>query len=226
MTEDSESITGLEYNTQRPHLRVPGYGRNIQKMINHAISIDNNEDRNKIAGAIVSVMGQVNPQLKEIEDLNHKLWTHLFLISDFELDVDSPYPKPSPETFTNRPDILDYPQDKIRYGHYGLAIQNMLKVIGDLEEGDKKDHLSGLMVNLMKRMYLTWNRSSVDDDLIIKQLTELSGGKINIKEEIQIDSTSELLKTIGTTTSSFKKKPQHKNQKNNNNNKNRNYKKR
>lgn len=225
MTEESESITGLEYNTQRPHLRVPGYGRNIQKMINHAISIESSEDRNKIAGAIVSVMGQVNPQLKEIEDLNHKLWSHLFLISEFNLDVDSPYPKPAPESFTSKPDVLDYPQDKIRYGHYGLAIQNMLKIIGEFEEGDKKDHLSGLMVNLMKRMYLTWNRSSVDNDLIIKQLTELSGGKINLnEEEIQIDSTTELLKTI-ETTNSYKKKPQHKNQKNNNN-KNRNYKKR
>lgn len=224
MTEDSESITGLEYNTQRPHLRIPGYGRNIQKMINHAIAISDKDERNKIAGAIVSVMGQVNPQLKEIEDLNHKLWTHLFLISDFELDVDSPYPKPAPDTFTSKPDVLDYPQDKIRYGHYGLAIQNMLKVIGDFEESDKKDYLSGLMVNLMKRMYLTWNRNSVEDELIINQLTELSGGKVNLKEETQIDSTSDLLKSIGNTNN-YKKKSQHKNQKNNNN-KNRNYKKR
>lgn len=218
MHEESESITGLEYNTQRPELRVPGYGRNIQKMVKYAISIDSKEERNKIAQAIVSVMGQVNPQLKEIEDLNHKLWTHLFLISDFDLKVDSPYPKPSSTTFTEKPEILDYPQEKIKYGQYGLAIQNMLQVIGDMEEDDKKEYLSGLMANLMKRMYLTWNRNSVEDELIANQINSLSDGKIKLKDDFEFDSTSEILKATGLN----KKRPQNNN--NNKKNKNRNKK--
>ena len=224
--ENTENITGLEYNTQRPHLRVPGYGRNIQKMINHALAIKDIEERNKIAHAIVSVMGQVNPQLKEIEDLNHKLWTHLFLISDFELEVDSPYPKPSASTFTDKPEVIGYPDNKIRYNHYGIAVQEMLKVIGEFEEGDKKDYLAGLMVNLMKRSYLTWNRESVENELITNQLTELSGGTIKLPENFEIDSTNELLKARPSVNLNPKQKNNKNKNQGRNKNQNRNHKKR
>lgn len=204
--EDIHSTTGLEYNTQRPDLRIPSYGRNIQKMIKYALAINDKKERNKIAEAIVSVMGQVNPELKEIEDLNHKLWTHLFVISDFELEVDSPYPMPEKEKLMGKPDSLDYPHNNIRYGHYGICIQNMLKVIGEFDEGAEKRHLTELMANLMKRTYLTWNRPSVDDDLIIKQMKELSNGKVNVSEDTDIDGTSEILKELGFVNKQKKKK--------------------
>jgi hypothetical protein len=213
--ENQEAITSLEYNTQRPQLKIPEYGRNIQKMIGYALKVKDKEERNTVAKAIVNVMGQVNPSLKEIEDLTHKLWTHLFLISDFELEVDSPYEKPSPDTFTEKPEILDYPKNNIRYSHYGIAIQNMIKVISEFDEGEEKDHLVRLMVNLMKRMYLTWNRDSVDDDLILKQLDELSKGKLKLSENLNITSTSEILRASGVTN-----QRKNINQKNKNKNKN------
>jgi hypothetical protein len=207
-----ENMQGLEYNTQRAKLRIPAYGRNIQKMIGYALTVTDNEERNKVAKAIVNVMGQVNPYLKEMEDLNHKLWTHLFLISDFELDVDSPYPKPLASTFKEKPQILDYPKNNIRYSHYGIAIQNMISVISEFKEGDEKDHLVRLLVNLMKRMYLTWNRDSVDDDLILKQLDELSKGKLKLSENLNITSTSEILKAAGVTNNNPKQQfKKHKN---------------
>jgi len=207
-----ENMQGLEYNTQRAKLRIPAYGRNIQKMIGYALTVTDNEERNKVAKAIVNVMGQVNPYLKEMEDLNHKLWTHLFLISDFELDVDSPYPKPLASTFKEKPQILDYPKNNIRYSHYGIAIQNMIAVISEFKEGDEKDHLVRLLVNLMKRMYLTWNRDSVDDDLILKQLDELSKGKLKLSENLNITSTSEILKAAGVTNNNPKQQfKKHKN---------------
>jgi hypothetical protein len=207
-----ENMEGLEYNTQRAKLRIPAYGRNIQKMIGYALTVTDNEERNKVAKAIVNVMGQVNPYLKEMEDLNHKLWTHLFLISDFELDVDSPYPKPLASTFKEKPQILDYPKNSIRYSHYGIAIQNMISVISEFNEGEEKDHLVRLMVNLMKRMYLTWNRDSVDDDLILKQLDELSKGKLKLSENLNITSTSEILKAAGVTNNNPKQQfKKHKN---------------
>lgn len=208
--ENEEISTGLEYNTQRPKLKIPEYGRNIQKMIGYALTVSNNDERNTIAKAIVNVMGQVNPSLKEIEDLNHKLWSHLFLISDFELDVDSPYEKPAPESFTEKPEILDYPKNKIRYGHYGIAIQNMISVISDFPEGEEKEHLVRLMVNLMKRMYLTWNRDSVDDELILNQLDELSKGKLKMSEHLNITSTSDILRSNGNNNNNVKRK-KHKN---------------
>ncbi|MFP5471583.1 MAG: DUF4290 domain-containing protein [Bacteroidia bacterium] len=214
--KNEDIAEGLEYNTQRPQLKIPEYGRNIQKMIGYALKVKDKDERNTVAKAIVNVMGQVNPSLKEIEDLTHKLWTHLFLISDFELDVDSPYEKPSPEIFLEKPEILDYPKNKIRYGHYGVAIQNMIKVISEFKEGEEKEHLVRLMVNLMKRMYLTWNRDSVDDELILNQLDELSGGKLKLSEHLNITSTSEILRANINTNTVIKKKNKnfkHKNKK-------------
>ncbi len=108
----------MDYNTQLPRMIIPEYGRNIQNMINHCIKIEDKEERNRCARAIIQVMGQLNPHLRDVADFTHKLWDHLFIISDFKLDVDSPYPVPSPEKLDTKPELVTYPHGKIKYKHF------------------------------------------------------------------------------------------------------------
>ena len=111
------------YNTQRPKLIIPEYGRNVQNMVDHAVSVEDREERNKVAHSIIDVMGNLNPHLRDVPDFKHKLWDHLFIMSDFKLDVDSPYPKPTPESFQEKPRRVTYPENGIRYRHYGRTIE-------------------------------------------------------------------------------------------------------
>ncbi len=174
----------MEYNTSLPKMIIPEYGRNIQKMIDFAITVGEKEERNKVARAIIDVMGQLNPHLRDVTDFKHKLWDHLFIISDFKLDVDSPYPKPTPETFQTKPELLKYPSNDIRYKHYGKTVENLIAKAKEYPEGEERNELVSQIANLMKRSYLNWNRDSVNDEVIIKQLTELSKG--NIKADASI----------------------------------------
>lgn len=191
----SENFEGLTYNSARPDLAIPEYGRNIHNMIDYAKSVADREERNKIAQAIISVMGQLFPHLRDIDDYKHKLWDHLHIIANFELDVDSPYPKPEAETLAQKPERVPYPQGKMKYGHYGSILEELIGKACEYEEGDEKNTLTLMIANLMKRHYLTYNRSSVNDALIKDQLQELSGGKLKLAEDIELVSTSEVLKT-------------------------------
>ena len=166
-------IENIEYNTEREFLIIPEYGRHVQKMINHATSRETKEERNKLAKAIISVMGNMQPHLRDVSDFQHKLWDQLFIMSDFRLDVDSPYPKPSPQQFKEKPEIVNYPSNDIKYGHYGQILEKSLKAIVHLPEGEEKDRLIVDIANMMKRMYMTGAESSINDEVIIKQLKEL-----------------------------------------------------
>lgn len=168
----------LEYNTARPHLKLTEYGRNIQKMIDHAIQEEDREKRNIIARAIISVMGQLNPHLRDITDFTHKLWDHLFIISDFKLDVDSPYPRPSKETLTETPEKINYPRKDIKYLHYGKNIELMINKAVSMPEGAEKNALVEVIANLMKKFYVNFNRENVSDEIIFEQLEKLSKGNI------------------------------------------------
>ncbi len=174
----------MEYNTSLPRMIIPEYGRNIQKMIDFAITLADKEERNKVARAIIDVMGQLNPHLRDVTDFKHKLWDHLFIISDFKLDVDSPYPKPTPETFQTKPELLSYPSNDIRYKHYGKTVENLIAKAKEYPEGDERNELISQIANLMKRSYLNWNRDSVNDEVIINQLTELSKGALKADASI------------------------------------------
>ena len=213
--------TEKDYNTRRPHMIIPEYGRNIQKMVAHAKTIQDKEERNKIANAIISVMGQLNPHLRDIADFKHKLWDHLFIISNFELDVDSPYPIPDKETIFEKPQKMEYPSKKMKFKHYGKSIENLIDVAIAYEEGEEKKVLIQTIVNLMKKSYLTFNRESVDDELILADLKSLSNNKLNIDDSFTMVSTNEVL-------SMSKKKRSNSNgrhQKNNNRSKQNNHKK-
>ncbi len=179
----------MEYNTSLPHMIIPEYGRNIQKMIDFAISVENREERNRVAQAIINVMGQLNPHLRDVTDFKHKLWDHIFIISDFKLDVDSPYPKPTRETFQTKPDKVAYPSNDIRYKHYGKTVERIIAKAKDYAEGDERNALVEQIANLMKRSYLTWNRDSVNDEVILKQLEELSKGQLKLADSSALRST-------------------------------------
>jgi len=173
-------IDNLEYNTEREHLIIPEYGRHIQKIVNHAVSLANREERNKCVQSIISVMGNLNPHLRDVADFQHKLWDQLHIISDFQLDVDSPFPKPSREELTERPEPLEYPQNFPKYRFYGNNIKRMIDVANSWEDGDKKDGLVLTIANHMKKSFLNWNKDTVEDSVIFQHLFELSDGKINL----------------------------------------------
>ncbi|MGM0613654.1 MAG: DUF4290 domain-containing protein, partial [Bacteroidota bacterium] len=162
----------MEYNTEREELRIPEYGRNIQKMV-HALNDEPDRDkRTQMAKVIVKIMAQVR-QSKDAEvggDLYHKLWDHLFIISDFTLDVDSPYPMPSPEILKWEPEKLERDKENIRYRYFGRNIQKIIKQVAELEEGEQKETLINSLANHLKKLFLIWNKESVDDEIIFKQM--------------------------------------------------------
>jgi hypothetical protein len=188
-------VEHLEYNTERPQLIIPEYGRHIQKMVNHCRGLEDSEARNQCAKSIIAVMGNLNPHLRDVPDFQHKLWDQLFIIADFNLDVDSPYPMPSKEELTQRPEPLDYPQNHPKYRFYGNNIKRMIDVANQWEDGDKKDGLVLTIANHMKKSFLNWNKDTVEDSVIYDHLYELSGGKIDLRgSEEDLSNSQELLK--------------------------------
>lgn len=171
----------LEYNSERSHLIIPEYGRHLQKMVEETIEIEDDKERTGVANSIIAVMGNMNPHLRDVPDFQHKLWDQLFIISDFKLDVESPFPKPTREMLEERPEMLEYPQNFPKYRFYGNNINRMINEVKDWEEGPLKEGLVLTIANHMKKSYLNWNRDAVDDDVIFGHLFELSGGKINLK---------------------------------------------
>ena len=170
----------LEYNCERPHLIIPEYGRHIQKLIDHCIALEDVEERNTMAKAIVDVMGNLQPHLRDVPDFKHKLWDQLFIMSDFKLEVDSPYEKPEREVLQAKPEALSYPKAASKYRFYGNNIQIMIDVALTWEEGEAREALYFAIANHMKKCYLNWNKDTVDDAVIFKHLKELSDGKINL----------------------------------------------
>lgn len=193
----------MEYNSQRSKMNISEYGRNIQKMIEHIMTIDSREKRNKLARATIQVMGQLNPHLRDINDFKHKLWDHLFIMSNFKLDVDSPYPIPSKEILTKKPDRLSYASNHIKFRHYGRHIEQMIQKATEFEDGPEKQALIKAIANHLKKSYLTWNRDTVTDEEIASHLSLLSGGKLVLDESIKLSNTQDILaKTSGLVNTS------------------------
>ncbi|HNR85605.1 MAG: DUF4290 domain-containing protein [Crocinitomicaceae bacterium] len=206
----------MEYNTTREQMLLPEYGRNVQNMIKHAMEIENREERNRAAQAIIEVMGQLNPQLRDVDDYRHKLWTHLFVMSEFKLDVDSPYEIPTQESLQEKPQLMAYPKSKIRYGHYGKYTQSILESSKDIANADEKEYLKNTMSNFMKYQYLAYNNNAVENHVIANQLKELSKGELTLDNpDEELVSTNSLLRQIGGNSN----KNHSKNKKKNNNKK-------
>ncbi|MCC9061550.1 DUF4290 domain-containing protein [Flavobacterium piscisymbiosum] len=186
----NDVVFNLEYNSERQRLLIPEYGRHLQKLIDQATIIEDAETRNKAAKYIIQVMGSLNPHLRDVPDFQHKLWDQLFIMSDFKLNVESPYPIPSRDVLQLKPDVLQYPQNFPKYRFYGNNIKYMIDVANKWEDGEMKNALVLVIANHMKKSYLSWNKDTVKDDVIFEHLFELSGGKINL-----LQSTEELLNT-------------------------------
>ena len=181
-------VQHLEYNSERKPLIIPEYGRYLHVLIDQATAIEDSVERNKAARYIISVMGNLNPHLRDVPDFQHKLWDQLFIMSDFKLVVDSPYPITSREVLKMRPDPLKYPQNFPKYRFYGNNIKYMIDVANQWEDGELKSALVKVIANHMKKSYLSWNKDTVTDEVIFEHLYELSDGKLNL-----LSSSEELL---------------------------------
>lgn len=185
----------MEYNTTRELLPITEYGRNVKKMIDYAVSVEDREKRNRLAKAIVMVMSQLNPQMRDNSEYKHKLWDHLFFLSDFKLDVDSPFPIPSKHIIESKPEKVAYPSHNITFKHYGKNIEKIIQKIMETEDAPKREALTMVIANHMKKSYLNWNRESVNDEVIAQHLDKLSGGNLKLTEEMKLNATRDILAT-------------------------------
>ncbi len=199
-------IDQLEYNTEREKLIIPEYGRHLQKMVNQAVEEEDEKKRNIIARSIIAVMGNLQPHLRDVPDFQHKLWDQLFIMSDFKLDVVSPYDKPSKEKLEEHPDPLDYPQNHPKYRFYGNNIKRMIDVAVQWEKGQKREALEFTIANHMKKCFLNWNKDTVDDEVIFKHLFELSDGQINLAKKDEDLKEAQKLMRNKKSGKSYRKK--------------------
>jgi len=176
----------MDYNTSRSKLKLPEFGRNIQMMIEHTISIEDKEERTKAAESIIQVMSNMNPQLKDNRDFKHKLWDNLHMIAEFKLDINSPFDPPDKENLEAKPDALEYPGGRIKFKHFGKIVELMIEKAKSMEAGDSKDNFVKAIANHMKLTYTTWNNNSIPDVAIFKALNLLSNGELSVKEGVSL----------------------------------------
>lgn len=176
----------FEYNTTRNELILAEYGRNVQNMVKYIIELEDLDERNKYAQAVIDLMGFLNPHLRDVADFKHKLWDHLHIISGYKIEVDSPYPKPTPEAALVKPQHIGYPQQKITYKHYGKTVEVMIERAKAVEEPERRAAMVQGIANFMKMAYVTWNKDSVADETILKNLRELSGGQLELDENVNL----------------------------------------
>ncbi|HEY2583522.1 MAG TPA: DUF4290 domain-containing protein [Mucilaginibacter sp.] len=177
----------FDYNSTRNKLILSEYGRNVQNMVKYIVALPTKEERNRYAQVVIDLMGFLNPHLRDVADFKHKLWDHLHIISDFQIDVDSPYPKPSPEAIHLKPEPLKYPHQRIKYKHYGKTIELMIEKAKSIEDPDRKRHMVQAVANFMKMAYVQWNKDSVSDESILSDLYNLSGGQLKLEENINLN---------------------------------------
>ncbi len=203
----------MKYNTQEKRLALPEYGRNIQRMVDYCLTIEDREERKRCANTIINVMGNMFPHLRDVNDFKHILWDHLAIMSDFKLDIDYPYEVVQKENLYSRPPRLPYNNSRIRYRHYGKMLERMIQKATEYPQGAERDQLIRLLATQMKKSFLTWNKESVDDRKIFKDLAEFSHGQIVLhEEEYKLAESRELLARLNNNNT---------NKRNNNSKKNR-----
>ena len=174
----------MQYNTAKDHLAIPEYGRHVQTMINHAISLTDKKEQQECVDSIIAFMGQMNPHLRDIKEFTHKLWDHLHIMSDYKLNVKSPYPKPEMKKLIEKPDPMQYPGSKIKFSYYGSTIPSMIKAALTLK-GAEKEIITGMIANQMKKSYILFNERSVDNNMIRLHLKQLSNDKLELDDNFE-----------------------------------------
>lgn len=183
----------FDYNTQRNRLIIPEYGRYVQRMVEQCVEEEDREKRTRMARAVVQTIGKLNPQLRNNENSDATFWDHLHIMAGFALDVDCPYPVPTAEDLRTKPAPVAYPKTSIRFGHYGKLVERMVEQCAAMEEGADKAAFTLMIANHMKKQFLTWNRDSVGDGAIVKDLADLGKGKLKLAPEQQLAQTDALL---------------------------------
>lgn len=211
----------FDYNSTRKHLLLAEYGRNVQNMVGYICNLPTKEERNRYAQVVIDLMGFLNPHLRDVADFKHKLWDHLYIISDYKIDVDSPYPKPVPEEQHKKPEPLAYPQSRIKYRHYGKVIGKMIDKAKSIEEPYRRENMVNGIANFMKMAYVNWNKDSVTDDVILNDLRELAGGQIELQEGLVLNKF-EAAKPVQAQSGRGKQQYQKGKQNQNNNNRQQN----
>ncbi len=177
----------FDYNSSRSKLILSEYGRNVQNMVKYIVELPTKEERNRYAHVVIDLMGFLNPHLRDVADFKHKLWDHLNIISEFKIDVDSPYPKPTQEAIHFKPDPLKYPQQRISFKHYGKTIELMIEKAKSIDDAPRRQHMVQAIANFMKMAYVTWNKDSVADETILNDLKILSKGELQLEENINLN---------------------------------------
>ncbi|MDH5608457.1 MAG: DUF4290 domain-containing protein [Cyclobacteriaceae bacterium] len=173
----------MEYNTRRDHLKLREYGRNVQQMTEYLMKIEDREKRNSYASTLVELMKHINPNVGDTLEYDQKVWDDLYIISNFELDVDGPYPKPDPAILQRKPDKVLYHSNEIKYRHYGRSIEILVDQAVALEDPEEKEAAIVTIGKLMKSFYQTWNRESIEDEQVLKTIRSLSKNQLSIDLE-------------------------------------------
>ncbi len=198
------NVENMEYNTTRNYLVMREYGRHIQKMVDYLLTIEDKEKRQRNAMSLIELMGFLNPHLKNVEDFRHKLWDHLFLISDFKLDVESPYPIPTRETLKAKPEPLGYPKKYPKFNHLGKNIEVVINKALKEENPEKRQGFANAIAYYMKLTYSNWHKELVHDDNIQTELQSMTGGQLEFNTrpfvKHRVDNRDEF-RTSGNTGS-------------------------
>lgn len=177
----------FDYNSTRSKLILAEYGRNVQNMVAYICTLPTKDERNRHAQVVIDLMGFLNPHLRDVADFKHKLWDHLHIISNFQIDVDSPYPIPTADVLNVKPETLPYPQHRIRYKHYGKTVEVLIEQAKSIEDPQRKQLMVESIANFMKMAYVTWNKDSVTDETIISDLKELSKGELILEDSVNLN---------------------------------------
>lgn len=207
----------FDYNTTRSELILAEYGRNVQNMVKYIIDLPDREERNRYAQAVIDLMGFLNPHLRDVADFKHKLWDHLHIISGYKIDVDSPYPKPTPEQALVRPQHIGYPHQRITYKHYGKSVERLIEKAKTIEDPEMRTDMVKNIANFMKVCYVAWNKDNVADETILKNLRDLSGGELKLDDNFNLAKVEFKAMPVREAKSKNRNK-----NKNNNNNRPRN----
>ena len=184
--EETTNNIGLDYNTERERLEMPEYGRNVLKMVEKMKEIPDREKRSEQARAIIKVMELLNPQVRQLDNYDHKLWDHLYMIAGFDLDVDSPYPCPVAEEFNTRPVPIPMKGEKIKATHYGRNIEKIINLLCEEPDGELKNEMLRSLAIYMRQQYLIWNKDSVSDETIFHDIEKLSEFRLKVPEGIKL----------------------------------------
>jgi len=196
----------MKYNTDLSKLIIPEYGRHIHQIIENLSTIKDKKKRNEQTEIVIQIMGNLNPHLRDVNDFKHKLWDHLFIMSDYKLDVDSPYPIPEKKEQEERPKKIDNTQGSVKYRHYGKFVIDMLSKVHDIKDEETKNKIIISIANQMKRSYINWNKSNVLDEFIFNEIEEISNGKLKIPENTILENVHVYHKQYSQHKSGIRKK--------------------